>query len=262
MRGTAPFSGPKYKLNFVYVLISTVTPRPEARSRQKRISIQKTGRKRTALPARKGQASEVEHHAHHGGGQDEHDGVQALGGLDPPGQHQDHRRQGQGLPVDDGQARCPGVQQGDGHHRQARRRHHSRGRRAQTVKRRLHIAVVAEGLQKGRDDQNHDDGRRHQAQGGNNGPGDAAGDEAHIGGHVHADGARGGLADRQHIRQLGPGEPAGAVRHIVQKRQSGQAAAYGEQAGFEKFVKQLQIDHDRFAPRFLISSPATAAANT
>ena len=52
------------------------------------------------------------------------------------------------------------------------------------------------------------------------------------------------------------------VRHIVQKRQSGQAAAYGEQAGFEKFVKQLQIDHDRFAPRFLISSPATAAANT
>ena len=161
-----------------------------------------------------------------------------------------------------GQARCPGVQQGDGHHRQARRRHHSRGRRAQTVKRRLHIAVVAEGLQKGRDDQNHDDGRRHQAQGGNNGPGNTAGDKAHIGGHVHADGARGGLADRQHIRQLGPGEPAGAVRHIVQKRQSGQAAAYGEQAGFEKFVKQLQIDHDRFAPRFLISSPATAAANT
>ena len=58
------------------------------------------------------------------------------------------------------------------------------------------------------------------------------------------------------------GKPSSAFRHILQEGQSGQPAAYGEQAGFEKFVKQLQIDHDRFAPRFLISSPATAAANT
>ena len=36
--------------------------------------------------------SEVEHHAHHGGEEDKKDGVEALGGLDPVGQHQQNGR--------------------------------------------------------------------------------------------------------------------------------------------------------------------------
>ena len=39
------------------------------------------------------------------------------------------------------------------------------------------------------------------------------------------------------------GEPAGAVGHILQEGQSGQPAAYGEQAGLEEFPEQLEVQH-------------------
>jgi hypothetical protein len=75
----------------------------------------------------------------------------------------------------------------------------------------------------------------YQPDGGHQRAADATGGEAHVGGHVHADGAGSGLRHRQHIRQLGMGKPSSAFRHILQEGQSGQPAAYGEQAGLEEF---------------------------
>ena len=60
---------------------------------------------------------------------------------------------------------------------------------ADAVEHRVHPPALPELLQKARDDQDDEDGGAHQAQGGDNAPRDAAGVEAHVGGHVHPHGA-------------------------------------------------------------------------
>ena len=161
--------------------------------------------------------SEFQQNAHQRGDADEHDGVPFLYHRHPVGTHQQHRRQRDGRPVQGGEAGHAAVQQGDGHHGDARRRHQSGGGRAQAVERCVDPLAIAEGLQERRHDENDDDGGRYQAEGGHQRAADAAGGEAHIGGHVHADRPRRGLRHRQHIRQLRVGEPAGAVGHILQE---------------------------------------------
>lgn len=70
-------------------------------------------------------------------------------------------------------------------------------------------------------------------------PGTPPGQEADVGRHVDADRAGGGLGHGDHVRELRAGEPAGLIRHIVEERKCGHAAADGEKAGLEKFPEEL-----------------------
>ena len=95
------------------------------------------------------------------------------------------------------------------------------------------------------------------------GAADAAGGEAHIGGHVHADRPRRGLRHRQHIRQLRVGEPAGAVGHILQKGEGGQSAAHGEETSLEKLPEKMEVQHYfSLLIKFWMTMPHRAAAAT
>ena len=135
------------------------------------------------------------------------------------------------------------MQQGDRYYGDARRSHQRGGGGAQAVERGADPLAVAKGLQERRHDENDDNGGGYQPDGGHQRAADAAGGEAYIGGHVHADGAGSGLRHRQHIRQLGVGKPSSAFRHILQEGQSGQPAAHGEQTGLEEFPEQLEVQH-------------------
>ena len=156
------------------------------------------------------------------------------------------------------------------HHRHPRREDQAGGRGPQAIEGALHIPVVPEALEEGGDDENHDDGRGNEPQGGDHraqdGEGDPslghAGEVAHIGGHIDPDGAGGGLAHGDHVVHVHPGEPAGGVGHVVQEGDGGHAAAHGEEAGLEELVEQLQVDHAFLTPRFLIRMPARAEAST
>ena len=72
-------------------------------------------------------------------------------------------------------------------------------------------SVILEFLQENGNDDNDDVRGRHKAQRSEDRAGDAAHLIAHIGRHIHPDGAGGALRNGDHIRQLGVGEPAGAV---------------------------------------------------
>ncbi|CAN4048321.1 Riboflavin ECF transporter S component FmnP, partial [Dysosmobacter welbionis] len=162
---------------------------------------------------------EAEHHAHHGRGGDEHDGMEILRGFHPIGQCQQHRRQDQARPADEArQAAVPQLELVE--QPRLRRRHHDVGEhlkyhghagradqarrgRPQSVEGPVHISVLPEVPQQGGNNQDHDDGGRHLSQCGDHRAGDTGNGEAHIGGHVDADGAGGGLGHRQHVHELG-----------------------------------------------------------
>lgn len=100
----------------------------------------------------------------------------------------------------------------------------------------------------------------HQTQRGDERAAGAAGGEPHIGGHVDADGAGGGLGHRQHVHELGLGEPAGGLPDVVEEGQRGHTAADGKESGLEKLPEQAQIDHAPFTSQFFSRIPRTAAA--
>ena len=205
--------------------------------------------------------------------------MQLFGLLDLVGQHPQDGGQGPGLPVDQrrieyvaplGDGRALHIEQIGHRHRQARRRDKPCGRGAQAVEGALHIPVVPEALEEGGDDENDDDGGGDEPQGGHHRPQEGkgqaalahAGEVAHVGGHIHADGAGGGLAHGDHVVHVHAGDPAGGVGHVVEEGDGGHAAAYGEQARLEELIKQPQIDHALFTPAFFSTTPAAAAAST
>ena len=210
-------------------------------------------------------SSKREYHADDGACEDEEDRVQALRGLAPARQHEQNGRERHALPVDERQPDRTGIHQCERRHGNARRRDHRRRRGAQAVKYRVHELAVAEALEKRRDDQNDDDRRCDKADRRDERTGNASGDEADIGRHIHTERAGGRLGNGHHVRQLRRCEPLGVPSgHVVEKRERRKAAAHGEQTRLEELIKQQQICHF-FAPpafRLWIRTPASAAATT
>ena len=186
------------------------------------------------------------------------------------------RRQDQARPADEArQAAVPQLELVE--QPRLRRRHHDVGEhlkyhghagradqprrgRPQSVEGPVHISVLPEVPQQGGNNQDHDDGGRHLSQCGDHRAGDTGNGEAHIGGHVDADGAGGGLGHRQHVHELGLGEPAGGLPDVVEEGQRGHTAADGKESGLEKLPEQAQIDHAPFTSQFFSRIPSTAAA--
>ena len=137
------------------------------------------------------------------------------------------------------QKSTPPEPEGLAHDDKSRRRDERGGRGAQAVERTRDALTVAERLQESRDDEDHNDARRNETDGRRHRAGHAPGQEADVGRHVDADGAGGGLGHGDHVRELRAGEPAGLIRHIVEERKCGHAAADGEKAGLEKFPEKL-----------------------
>ena len=150
------------------------------------------------------------------------------------------------------------------HHRRAGRADEPRGGGAEAVEGLVHVLVIAEAVEHRRHNQNDDDGGRHLPQGGDDGPGDARRREAHVGGHVDADGAGGGLRHRQHVHQIRVGVPAGGLADGLEEGQGRHAAAHGEEAGLEKLPEELQTggNHAFFASRFFNKMPVRAEPTT
>ena len=180
-------------------------------------------------------ARKAEHHAHEGGEADEHDGVPVLRLPDPAREHEQHGGKDGPLPEEHAASEPEGLAHDD----KARRRDERGGRGTQAVERTRDVLTVAERLQESRDDEDHNDARRNEADGRRHRAGHAPGQEADVGRHVDADGAGGGLGHGDHVRELRAGEPAGLIRHIVEERKRGHAAADGEKAGLEKFPEEL-----------------------
>src|SRR5690606_33572100 len=88
-----------------------------------------------------------------------------------------------------------------------------------------------------------DDRRRCRRQGGYDAAENPGGAEAHEGGHIDADGPRGGFGNGDHVQQLVGGDPAVFGNQGLQEGQGRQPAADGEQADFEKLVNQQEVDH-------------------
>ena len=157
---------------------------------------------------------------------------------------------------------CIEMEHGDSDHQQARRGDQTHRAGAQAVKGRVHSLVLAEFLQHPGDDQDDDDGGSHQAQGRHHRAGYPGGGKAHVGGHIDADGARGGLGHGDHIRKLCRGKPAGFIRHAVEEGQGRHPAAHGEEAGLEELPEQAEQQHHFPRTPILVKTIPAAAQNS
>ena len=127
------------------------------------------------------------------------------------------------------------AEQGDRTDRQGRRANEAHRGRPQGVEKPFDLGVFPDGVENFRDQQDDDHRRGGQPNGGDDAAGDAGGDVAHVGGHVHADGTGGGLGNGDHGGQVRGGEPPRPLRQVKEEGDRGHAAAHGEQAHQEEF---------------------------
>ena len=144
------------------------------------------------------------------------------------------------------------AEEGDGADGEGRRRDEAHGGRAQGVEEALDLGVLPEGVHDLRHQQDDNKGRCGQPQGGDDAAGDPGGDVADVGGHVHPDGAGGGLGDGDHRGQIRRGEPGGALGEVKEEGNSGHAAAHGKHADEQKLPVETKEQDDHWGRSFRI----------
>lgn len=199
----------------------------------------------------------LQHDARHRAKRDQHNGMQLFEVQDKGACSRKHRHPD---PVETGSRHQRGLK-----HRNPGRRNQSRHRRPQSREHIVHPAIGAELLQELRNDADDDHRRHHQSDGRGHRPQNVAACDmvAHISGHVHADGTRGGLADSNHVHEIRCAEPVIPVHHLLQKRNRCQASAHGKQSCLEEFEEQRQQQfpaHDCTPFRVICSCHSTPAA--